>query len=93
MSLLRRAGISGFTPNLTVRLRDGTYVEIDVAFPQLRIAIELDGYAFHSGAAAFRKDLRRSNRLMADGWTVRRFTWDDVMGGGFVATVLELLHG
>lgn len=93
VSLLRRAGIGGFRPNLLVRLRDGGSVEIDLAFPDRRIAIELDGYAFHSGATAFRRDLRRLNRLMADGWTVRRFTWDDVVGDpqGFVEAVVELL--
>lgn len=94
VSLLRRAGITGFHPNLTVRLRDGTSAEIDIAFPDRRIAIELDGYAFHSGAEAFRKDVRRGNRLLADGWTVRRFTWDDLLDDpeGFVAVVVELLR-
>ena len=93
VAALRRAGVTGFEPNLTVRLSDGHAVEIDIAFPDRRIAIELDGFAFHSGADAFRRDLRRANRLMADGWTVRRFTWDDVVGDpeGFVDTVLELL--
>lgn len=93
VATLRRAGVTGFTPNLTVRLSDGRPAEIDIAFVDRRIAIELDGYAFHSGAAAFRYDRRRGNRLMADGWTVRRFTWDDLVADpeGFVATVLELL--
>jgi len=93
VSLLRRAGITGFEPNLTVRLRSGELVEIDIAFPERRVAIELDGFAFHSGAEAFRKDLRRANGLMRDGWTVRRFSWDDLAGDpdGFVVTVLELL--
>lgn len=95
LSLLKGAGIVGFTPNLTVRLSDGTSAEIDIAFPDRRIAIELDGYAFHSGADAFRSDVRRGNRLLADGWTVRRFTWDDLLRDpdAFVTTVLELLAG
>jgi very-short-patch-repair endonuclease len=94
VSLLRQAGITGFHPNLTVRLRDGRSVEIDIAFPERRIAIELDGYAFHSGADAFRRDVRRANRLMTDGWTVRRFTWDDLLHdpAGFIASVVELLQ-
>jgi len=93
VSLLRGAGITGFKPNITVRLKDGQAVEIDIAFPDRRIAIELDGYAFHSGADAFRDDVRPGNRLMADGWTVRRFTWDDLVDDpdGFVGVVLELL--
>ena len=93
VSLLRDARITGFKPNLVVRLSSGRSVEIDIAFPERRVAIELDGYAFHSGAAAFRSDLRRSNALMRDGWTIRRFCWDDLLGDpeGFVAAVRELL--
>lgn len=93
VSLLEAAGITGFRPNLTVRLASSQTAEIDIAFPDRRIAIELDGYAFHSGAAAFRRDLRRANALMRDGWTVRRFSWDDLLSDpdGFVATVAELL--
>ena len=93
VSLLRQAGITGFRPNLTVRLRDGSRAEIDIAFPERRLAIELDGFAFHSSAQAFRSDVRRGNRLLADGWTVRRFTWDDLLGDpdGFITSVLELL--
>jgi very-short-patch-repair endonuclease len=93
VTALRGAGITGFTPNLTVRLTDGQAVEIDIAFVDRRIAIELEGFAFHSAASAFRRDLRRLNRLMAAGWTVRRFSWDDVVGDpqGFVDAVLELL--
>lgn len=93
VALLRKAGITGFTPNLVTRLRSGHVVEIDIAFADRKVAIELDGFAAHSGASAFRRDRRRGNRLMADGWTVRRFTWDDLVADpdGFVATVLELL--
>ena len=93
VSLLRGAGITGFEPNLVVRLAPGLVVEIDIAFDDRRIAIELDGHAFHSGAQAFRRDLRRVNALMRAGWTVRRFSWDDLVGDpdGFVETVRELL--
>ena len=93
VSQLRRAGVTGFKPDLTVRPRDGQAVEIDIAFPDRRIAIELDGYAFHSGADAFRKDVRRGNKLMADGWTVCRFTWDDLVSEEFIDVVRELLCG
>ena len=93
VSQLRQAGITGFEPNLTVRLRNGHVVEIDIAFPGRRIALELDGFAFHSDATAFRKDVRRGNWLMADGWTVRRFTWDDLLTDEFITVVRELLCG
>lgn len=93
VAALHRAGITGFEPNLTVRLGGGRFVEIDIAFVDRRLAIELDGFAYHSRPASFRRDLRRLNALMAAGWTVRRFSWDDVLGDpeGFAAIVLELL--
>ncbi|MGI3782309.1 MAG: endonuclease domain-containing protein [Janthinobacterium lividum] len=90
---LRRAGVTGFETNLTVPLSTGQAVEIDIAFADRRIALELDGFAFHADPESFRYDRRRQNKLMADGWTVRRFTWDDLLDdpAGFIATVLELL--
>ena len=93
VATLEAAGITGFKPNLTVRLSDGQLAEIDIAFADRRVALELDGFAFHSSAHAFRYDRKRGNRLMADGWTVRRFTWDDLLYDpeGFITTVLELL--
>jgi hypothetical protein len=47
---------------------------IDFAFVQERIAIEVDGFAFHSSRDAFVDDRRRQNALELDGWLVLRFT-------------------
>ena len=44
------------------------------------MVIEIDGWAWHSDAARFRADRRRQNALVAAGWTVLRFTWQDVIG-------------
>jgi very-short-patch-repair endonuclease len=44
-----------------------------------RIVIECDSYEWHGDRAGFRKDVRRYTLLVADGWTVLRFTWEDVM--------------
>lgn len=52
---------------------------IDVAFPALMIAIEIDGFAYHSDARTFVTDRRRQNMLVAAGWTVLRFTWQDLV--------------
>lgn len=52
---------------------------VDFAYPQIRLAIEIDGHATHSAPADLRRDLARQNRLMAAGWTVLRFTWFDVV--------------
>jgi very-short-patch-repair endonuclease len=50
---------------------------IDFAYPALKIAIEVDGYEFHSSRDAFQDDRARSNLLMARGWAMLRFTWED----------------
>lgn len=52
---------------------------VDAAFPQLKLAIEVDGYEHHSAPDAFQRDRTRQNRLVTLGWTVLRFTWDDVV--------------
>lgn len=93
--LLKAAGVRGFTLNLWTTLRNGRRFELDIAFPERRFAIELDGYAYHSSPEAQRADLRRANELMADGWTIRRFTYSDLLSDPdrFVAIVLEVLRG
>lgn len=57
-------------------LRDGYLVaQVDLAYPDLRYAIELDSIAFHLNREAFEDDRRRDAELAAVGWLVRRFTW------------------
>ena len=37
--------------------------------------VEVDGYAFHSGRAAFERDRRRDGDLQSAGLRVTRITW------------------
>lgn len=91
--LLHQAGVTGFAVNWRTTLSSGRPVELDIAFRQRRLAIELDGYAYHSSPEAHRADLNRANELMADGWVVRRFTYADLIADpeGFIRQVLEVL--
>jgi len=52
---------------------------VDAAYPSLKLAIEVDGYEFHSSPDAFQHDRTRQNQLTALGWTILRFTWADVV--------------
>lgn len=79
LRLLRSAGLPLPVRQHEIELRGGA-VRVDFAFPRLRIAIELDGYRWHSGRGALQRDDERQNALVAAGWTVLRFTWDDVVG-------------
>jgi REase_MTES_1575/Transcriptional regulator, AbiEi antitoxin len=47
---------------------------IDLAYPELRIAIEIDGWEYHRTRTAFDKDRARANDLVVAGWHVLRFT-------------------
>jgi len=77
-SLLRRvcrdAGLPDPVFQHPVRL-GGRNRRIDFAFPDLMIAIEVDGYESHSRYAVFEDDRVRGNELELAGWTVLRFTW------------------
>jgi hypothetical protein len=51
---------------------------LDLAYEELRIGIEYDG-DHHREQDTFRRDAARHNRLRLLGWTVLRFTADDVL--------------
>ena len=78
VSVLRQARVTGWIANFPVRIGGRRYF-IDVAFPEGRLAVEVDGRAHHSDARAFQRDRQRQNDLVAAGWTVLRFTWDDLV--------------
>lgn len=52
----------------------GRTFRLDLAYPAAKLAIELDGWAFHNSRSAFDDDRSRANALVAAGWTVLRFT-------------------
>lgn len=75
VELLRVAGISGWKLN---HAWEG-YL-IDLAFPVQRVAIEVDGWAWHTTPERFVHDRQRQNALANGGWHVLRFTWHDLTG-------------
>lgn len=73
VKLLRDNGITGWKTNYPV----GGY-KVDVAFPNEKVAIETDGWAFHSSQEDFQNDRERQNKIALLGWQVLRFTWLDL---------------
>lgn len=58
---------------------DETFIaEVDLAYPGLRIAIELDG-GVHRKAEVFERDRPRQNGIVLEGWIVLRFTWKQLV--------------
>lgn len=74
VQLLRDAGITGWVANYPI----GGY-RVDVAFPGVNVAIEVDGWAFHSSQNDFQHDRERQNNIALRGWQVLRFTWLDLV--------------
>jgi very-short-patch-repair endonuclease len=74
--LLRRARIVGWVANYKVVA--GVEYILDVAVVEHRLAIEVDGWAWHSDIDRFTYDRHRQNALVLEGWTVLRFTWHDL---------------
>ena len=63
-----------------VRDRSGDLVaRVDLCWPERRLVVEADGFAFHSDRRAYRRDRERLNELERLGWRVLRFTWEDVV--------------
>jgi very-short-patch-repair endonuclease len=54
-------------------------IRLDRAWPEVKLAVELDGARYHSSPEDRRKDLARDAALAALGWVVLRFTYADVL--------------
>jgi len=59
---------------------EGRHVaEVDLAWPELRLCVQFDGWKTHGTRAAFVRDRACDRELFPLGWTVLRYTWDDVV--------------
>jgi very-short-patch-repair endonuclease len=87
--LLREHGITGWR----LGYRYGSFL-VDLAFPAERVAVEVDGWAWHVDAERFLADRQRQNALVTAGWTVLRFTWHDLeqRGTRVIAEIRAALH-
>lgn len=58
------------------------------------VAIEADGYHFHSGRQVWERDLARRNRLGSLGWMLPHFSFNQVVhrGGEVVSTIANALE-
>lgn len=77
---LEDAGLRPFETQYVVGTAGGTIGRVDFAWPEQRLVVEVDGYAFHADRSTYRNDRRRGNALVLAGWRVLRFSWEDVVG-------------
>ena len=64
-------------PNVNTRIEGS---EVDFAWRDARLIVEVDGHAYHRSPSAFENDRARDVTLAVAGWTVLRFTWAQVTG-------------
>ncbi|MCP3420930.1 endonuclease domain-containing protein [Nocardioides pinisoli] len=76
-AILVEAGIA-VVPQWETTIGRVTY-HPDLAEPFAGLAIEANSWRFHAGKADHDADCRRYNALVIGGWTVLRFTWEQVM--------------
>lgn len=65
----------------------GRVRRLDFCWPDRRVVLEADGYAWHAGLEAFERDRRRNNALVARGFKVLHWTWQ-----GLRERPAELIH-
>lgn len=76
--ILKQNGIDSWQANVRVRLPNGVTARVDVLFAKQKLVIEVDGWQAHGTKTAFQKDRARQNELVAAGYQVLRFTWEDI---------------
>jgi very-short-patch-repair endonuclease len=78
-------------PEANIRIEG---IEVDFAWRDDRLIVEVDGYDFHKGRLKFTTDRERDVRLEVAGWRVLRFTWAHVTGrAAWVAASIKTLVG
>ena len=74
VKLLRQEQITGWVQQLPFE-----FWKLDFAWPEEKLSVEIDGWAFHNQLDRFRSDRRKGNALEAAGWCRLTFTWHDLV--------------
>ena len=78
LQLLRRAQLPLPCPQYVVADGCGFVARLDFAYPAAKVAVEADGFAFHSLEVDWHRDRSRYNHLAALGWTIVHVTWSNL---------------
>ena len=91
-------GLPPLTPIVRVDTRGGAF-EVDLAWPELKVAVEFDGEVkFSGGEYGDPEERRRAQQARAQmlrdaGWIVVSVTWDELLHGHLLALRLQkVLH-
>lgn len=78
LQLIRKASLPLPVSQYEVKVAGKLIARLDFAYPGALLAVEADGYRYHSGHGAWQKDRARQNALMDAGWRVLHVTSEDL---------------
>ncbi|MDQ3218080.1 MAG: endonuclease domain-containing protein [Actinomycetota bacterium] len=61
---------------------------VDFAYPELMLAIEVDGFRWHGGRIGWDRDQLRRNKLTTMSWRVLHIVKEHMSGAGTAAVTL-----
>jgi hypothetical protein len=79
--LLLDAGLPAPVRQHEIRAGGELVARVDLAYPDRRLAVELDSFRWHAGRAPFRSDRVRATRLAGLGWRLLWATPEDAHDG------------
>lgn len=91
--LLSQEGFEGYTTQFPIKNWGGHYYP-DIAFPEERLLIELDGQVKYQGSdlerqIAIEQQNERQREIEQQGWRFLRFRWDDLRHKQKVAMMIQ----
>jgi hypothetical protein len=84
LQVLRANGLPEPVPQFVVWHNGRVVAQVDAAYPEWRIALEYDSYAWHSHRPARIRDNARRNALINIDWAPISVIWEDLESGGHV---------
>jgi very-short-patch-repair endonuclease len=77
-ALIRRFGLPEPVRQFPLQLPSGRQIRMDGAYPECFVDVEADGRRYHGSHSARRADNERDRECSEAGWTVLRFTAEDI---------------
>ena len=72
------AGLPAPVQQATIRVGGRFVARVDFMWPAARLVVEVDGLSKYDAPGALQAEKARQNALVAAGYTVLRFTWQDI---------------
>lgn len=81
LEAIRLAGMPPPVPQYRLQLPTGRTIRLDFAWPDAKVALEIDHPTWHAGAESTHRDKQRDRKAATLGWVVSRITDLDVAHG------------